>query len=581
MSKLLQSIVSTIETYYQYATQEEECSMLNKAELKELLENEFRQILKNPDDPDTVDVIMQSLDRDHNRKVDFTEFLVMIFKLAQACNKIIGKDYCQASGSNQRNHGYQHQEEQRETEEEGNGEESSSSRSSWNSKGSSRSIRHKAGSSSRRVENQDDFSNFEHRQSPWEKIESSSKGSGFGSGSCREQYHWSDSNESTGCGQHKFSSGSCGGQDHWSDSNESTGCGQHRFCPSQPSQKEWPKSNSGSQSQNCEEQGYHSSSSESSSYRTHGSNSGQSSSQRTRGSSSISHSGGWKKETHGSGSGQSSSWGQQGSSSGQCSSYSPYASGSGQSSSYSHNVCNSGQSSCHGQQGSHSGPSSGSDQCASGLGLSSSCSSQRSRSGQSSICNQQGSSESHSSSCDEYGSCSRQSSSCSQQGRCRSSSRESCDNKPCVGSNPNQSGRNCQEWPGNYQKEGSTSHSLSGNESNCHESIHGPSGVCRQQHQEFGQGQWESNCGHSICGEGQSGRSYEQVESSSSCSYGQSIPCYGQSGPNTFLTNNELYRHCRYMKESNCGRGSTGPSSHSFCSSTPLYKYVQEQRCYF
>ncbi|XP_006861774.1 PREDICTED: hornerin [Chrysochloris asiatica] len=118
MSQLLQNIISIIELYYQYAAQDGECDKLNKAELKELLENEFHQILKNPDDPDTVDVIMLSLDQDRNKKVDFTEYLVMIFKLAQACNKIIGKDHCQASGSKQKNHRYQYQEEQSETEEE-------------------------------------------------------------------------------------------------------------------------------------------------------------------------------------------------------------------------------------------------------------------------------------------------------------------------------------------------------------------------------------------------------------------------------------------------------------------------------
>lgn len=46
MPKLLQSIVTVIDLFYQYATQDGECDMLNKAELKELLENEFHQILK-------------------------------------------------------------------------------------------------------------------------------------------------------------------------------------------------------------------------------------------------------------------------------------------------------------------------------------------------------------------------------------------------------------------------------------------------------------------------------------------------------------------------------------------------------
>ena len=82
-------------------------------------------LIQNPDDPDTVDIIMQNLDQDHNKKVEFTEYLLMIFKLARACNKIISKDYCQASGSKQRGHSHQDQEEQSETEED-EGQKSSS-----------------------------------------------------------------------------------------------------------------------------------------------------------------------------------------------------------------------------------------------------------------------------------------------------------------------------------------------------------------------------------------------------------------------------------------------------------------------
>ncbi|XP_012588700.1 PREDICTED: hornerin-like [Condylura cristata] len=118
MPKLLQSMVTVIDVFYEYASQDEECNMLKKKEMKALLENEFHQILKNPDDPDTVDIIMQSLDRDLNKKVDFTEYLLMIFKLAKACNKIISKDYCQASRSKQRDHSHWHHEEQSEEEDE-------------------------------------------------------------------------------------------------------------------------------------------------------------------------------------------------------------------------------------------------------------------------------------------------------------------------------------------------------------------------------------------------------------------------------------------------------------------------------
>ncbi|KAL1772562.1 hornerin isoform X2 [Sigmodon hispidus] len=130
MPKLLQGIVTVIDVFYQYATEKGECDTLNTKEMKELLENEFHQILKNPDDPDTVDIIMQSLDRDHNNEVNFTEYLLMIVKLVQACNKIIGKDYCQASGSKQKKHSPQHQKEQGEKEKDSKEQDASSSYSS-------------------------------------------------------------------------------------------------------------------------------------------------------------------------------------------------------------------------------------------------------------------------------------------------------------------------------------------------------------------------------------------------------------------------------------------------------------------
>nr|KAF6413557.1 hypothetical protein HJG59_009760 [Molossus molossus] len=383
MPKLLQSVVTMIEIFYQYATQDEECHMLNKAKLKKFLENEFHPIMKKPDGPDTVDTIMQILDRDHNEKVDFNEYLLMIFQLAQACNKVIGKDYCQASGSKQRDHNHQHQEEHSETEEKNNGQESSSSNLRWSagsnesySRGFRGSIKHRPQSSSRRMGHQEGLSSLQHRQSSGERWRESSSGhfkdnkknkhgshqqegsrseevgythlsnsiershSANQSSDCEEQghvchsedqsfssdHHLSDSNESLRNRQYKskssqhhgFSSGSCGGQEHWSN-YDPTDCG----CESgsgQSSQQRWHESNAGSQSGNCEEQGYCSSSSGVTNYEKHGSSSGQSSSQRKHGFNSSGQSGSYKRQKHGSGSGQSSNYGKYGSGSNQSSS---------------------------------------------------------------------------------------------------------------------------------------------------------------------------------------------------------------------------------------------------------------------
>lgn len=46
MPKLLQGIVTVIDIFYKYANEHGECDMLSQKEMKELLENEFHQILK-------------------------------------------------------------------------------------------------------------------------------------------------------------------------------------------------------------------------------------------------------------------------------------------------------------------------------------------------------------------------------------------------------------------------------------------------------------------------------------------------------------------------------------------------------
>ena len=46
MTNLLRSVVTVIDTFYKYTKQDGECGTLSKDELKELLEKEFRPILK-------------------------------------------------------------------------------------------------------------------------------------------------------------------------------------------------------------------------------------------------------------------------------------------------------------------------------------------------------------------------------------------------------------------------------------------------------------------------------------------------------------------------------------------------------
>eukprot|EP00073_Rattus_norvegicus_P034864 XP_008759495.2 PREDICTED: filaggrin-2-like isoform X1 [Rattus norvegicus] len=192
MTYLLRSVVTIIDIFYKYTKQDEECGTLSKNELKELLEKEFRPILKNPDDPDTVDVIMHMLDRDHDRRLDFTEFILMVFKLALACNKVLGKEYCKASGSKKHRRGHQQQEEESETgeEEETPRQKSGFKYSRWNegeehghsSGGSWGRAKYRRGSNSRKVERQDELSSLEQ-----------SRNHGFISG-----HSWSSNKENHG-----------------------------------------------------------------------------------------------------------------------------------------------------------------------------------------------------------------------------------------------------------------------------------------------------------------------------------------------------------------------------------------------
>ncbi|XP_012870470.1 PREDICTED: uncharacterized protein LOC105984741 [Dipodomys ordii] len=281
MTELLRSVVTIIDIFYKYTKQDEECGTLSKDELKELLEKEFRPILKNPDDPDTVDVIMHMLDRDHDRRLDFTEFLLMVFKLAMACNKVLSKEYCKASGSKKRRRGHQHQKEESETEEESPGPKSGYRHSSWSegeeqgysSRGSRGTGKHRYGSNSRRLGRQSELPSSEgseksHYRSQsghsWssgkdrhgfrsgetgerrnkshspsresgEEYESGSKSSSQGqkglSQGLKTSEHKSNSSQSKKSGGQKHessstSSGNCGRQSHACSYDNSGGCGR-------------------------------------------------------------------------------------------------------------------------------------------------------------------------------------------------------------------------------------------------------------------------------------------------------------------------------------------------------------------
>ncbi|XP_008831187.1 filaggrin-like, partial [Nannospalax galili] len=115
MSTLLENITSMIKIFHEYSNKDEETETLSKNELKELLEVEFQSVLRNPNDPNTADIFMEILDVDHNDKIDFTEFLLMVFKLAQA--------YYESRSLGGKQRGTKHRRSRHQEHEEGTGEE--------------------------------------------------------------------------------------------------------------------------------------------------------------------------------------------------------------------------------------------------------------------------------------------------------------------------------------------------------------------------------------------------------------------------------------------------------------------------
>ncbi|XP_028255901.1 ictacalcin-like [Parambassis ranga] len=91
MSDVQKAMALLITSFSKYSSKEGDKNTLSKEELKELLQNEFGDMLCKTNDKAAVDSIFKDLDTNKNNSVDFGEFVNLVCCLTQMCHEYFKK----------------------------------------------------------------------------------------------------------------------------------------------------------------------------------------------------------------------------------------------------------------------------------------------------------------------------------------------------------------------------------------------------------------------------------------------------------------------------------------------------------
>ncbi|XP_010114592.1 PREDICTED: trichohyalin-like, partial [Chlamydotis macqueenii] len=94
MSRFLDSISTIISVFHQHAKEDGVYSHLSRRTMKEFIQREFADAIAKPHDPQTIDKILQFLEWDGDGEIDFSEFLLLVFRVAKACYWYLPKGPC-------------------------------------------------------------------------------------------------------------------------------------------------------------------------------------------------------------------------------------------------------------------------------------------------------------------------------------------------------------------------------------------------------------------------------------------------------------------------------------------------------